>query len=162
MYSMTMPQAITKIWLKRTEELFHEHQQNIFKSTDRMFAGLMAVQWVLGIAAALWISPRTWVGATSETHPHVWAAIFLGGAISFFPILLALKLPGRALTRYTIATAQLLMSALLIHLTGGRIETHFHVFGSLAFLAFYRDWRVLIPATIVTALDHLLRGVFWP
>ena len=48
-------------------------------------------------------------------------------------------------TRYTIATAQMLMSALLIHLTGGRIETHFHVFGSLAFLAFYRDWRVLRP-----------------
>ena len=37
----------------------------------------------------------------------------------------------------------MLMSALLIHLTGGRIETHFHVFGSLAILAFYRDWRVL-------------------
>jgi signal transduction histidine kinase len=56
----------------------------------------------------------------------------------------------------------MLMGALLIHLTGGRIETHFHVFGSLAFLAFYRDWRVLIPATIVVALDHLLRGYFWP
>ena len=40
----------------------------------------------------------------------------------------------------------MLTSALLIHLTGGRIETHFHVFGSLAFLAFYRDWRVLVPA----------------
>jgi len=36
------------------------------------------------------------------------------------------------------------MSALLIHLSGGRIETHFHVFGSLAFLAFYLDWPVLI------------------
>ena len=56
----------------------------------------------------------------------------------------------------------MLMGALLIHLTGGRIETHFHVFGSLAFLAFYRDWRVLIPATIVVALDHMLRGLFWP
>ena len=54
------------------------------------------------------------------------------------------------------------MSALLIHLTGGRIETHFHVFGSLAILAFYRDWRVLIPATVVVALDHMLRGLFWP
>ena len=54
------------------------------------------------------------------------------------------------------------MSALLIHLTGGRIETHFHVFGSLAFLAFYRDWRVLVPATVVVALDHMLRGLFWP
>ena len=52
----------------------------------------------------------------------------------------------------------MLMGALLIHLTGGRIETHFHVFGSLAFLAFYRDWRVLVPATVVVALDHLLRG----
>jgi two-component system sensor histidine kinase/response regulator len=56
----------------------------------------------------------------------------------------------------------MLMSALLIHLTGGRIETHFHVFGSLAFLAFYRDWRVLVPATVVVALDHMLRGLFWP
>jgi ABC-type dipeptide/oligopeptide/nickel transport system permease component len=43
----------------------------------------------------------------------------------------------------------MLTSALLIHLTGGRIETHFHVFGSLAFLAFYRDWRMLLSATIV-------------
>src|SRR5712692_3106905 len=56
----------------------------------------------------------------------------------------------------------MLMSALLIYLTGGRIETHFHVFGSLAFLAFYRDWRVLVPATIVIAADHFLRGLFWP
>jgi len=32
----------------------------------------------------------------------------------------------------------------------------------LAFLAFYSDWRVFIPATIVVALDHLLRGLYWP
>ena len=56
----------------------------------------------------------------------------------------------------------MLMSALLIHLTGGRIETHFHVFGSLAFLAYYRDWRVLIPATLVVAADHATRGIFFP
>jgi len=54
------------------------------------------------------------------------------------------------------------MSALLIHLSGGRIETHFHVFGSLAFLAFYRDWRVLVTGSVVVALDHFARGLFWP
>ncbi len=54
------------------------------------------------------------------------------------------------------------MSGLLIHLTGGRIETHFHIFGSLAFLSFYRDWKVFIPATIVTLLDHIFRGWFYP
>ena len=34
------------------------------------------------------------------------------------------------------AVGQMLMGALLIHLSGGRIETHFLIFGSLAFLAF--------------------------
>lgn len=127
-----------------------------------MFAVLMAVQWLAGIVAALVISPRTWVGQSSEVHTHVWAAIFLGGIISFFPIALALFYPGHTSTRYTIAVGQMLMSSLLIHLTGGRIETHFHVFGSLAFLSFYRDWRVLVPATVVVALDHFLRGIYYP
>jgi diguanylate cyclase (GGDEF)-like protein len=127
-----------------------------------MFAWLMLFQWLAGIAAACWISPRTWAGAQSAVHPHVWAALFLGGGISLLPILAALTYPGRSLTRHLIAACQVLMSALLIHLTGGRIETHFHIFGSLAFLAFYRDWRVLLPATLVVGADHLLRELFWP
>lgn len=127
-----------------------------------MFACLMVVQWLACMVAALWLSPRTWAGSSSHLHIHVWAALFLGSAISVFPILLAWKAPGRPLTRHVIAVAQSLTSALLIHLTGGRIETHFHIFGSLAFLAFYRDWRVLATATVVVAADHMLRGLFWP
>jgi signal transduction histidine kinase len=146
----------------RTRELFAQYQQDIHQRTDRLFAGLMALQWVAGIVFALWVSPLAWSGGDSRTHLHVWAAVVLGGIISVFPAALALLRPGRPATRYTIATAQMLMGALLIHLTGGRIETHFHVFGSLAFLAFYRDWRVLVPATVVVALDHMLRGIFWP
>ena len=144
------------------DALFASYQQQIYQRTDRLFACLMAGQWVAGIVFALVVSPRTWVGTESSTHVHVWSAVFLGGAISLFPAILALLKPGAPVTRYTIATAQMLMGALLIHLTGGRIETHFHVFGSLAFLAFYRDWRVLVPATLVVALDHFLRGLFWP
>ena len=144
------------------DALFREHQQQIYRRTDRLFAHLMVAQWFAGILFALWVAPRTWSGVESQVHVHVWAAVLLGGAISLFPALLAYLRPGEASTRYVIATAQTLMSALLIHLTGGRIETHFHVFGSLAFLAFYRDWRVLVPATVVVALDHLLRGIFWP
>src|SRR6266705_1869758 len=114
----------------------------------------MVLQWLAGIAAALWISPRTWAGTISQTHIHVWAAVFVGGAISSLPVFLVLMRPVRAATRHTLAGAQMLTSALLIHLTGGRIETHFHVFGSLAFLAFYLDCPVLITATIVVAADH--------
>jgi two-component system, sensor histidine kinase and response regulator len=145
----------------RAETLLKESQQAVYKRTDRLFAGLMLFQWVAGVVAAFVISPRAWTGSYSHTHIHVWAAVFLGGVITLFPVSLALLRPGEKFTRYTIAASQILMSGLLIHLSGGRIETHFHIFGSLAFLAFYRDWRVFIPATIVAALDHYLRGVYW-
>jgi PAS domain S-box-containing protein len=147
---------------ERTERIFEDLQRTVHVQTDRLFAILMTAQWIFGIVAALVISPRTWAGSASETSVHVWAAIVLGGAISGFPVALALLRPGERLTRHSIAVGQMLTSALLIHLTGGRIETHFHVFGSLAFLAFYRDWTVLIPATVVVAADHFARGLWWP
>ncbi|MDX6710106.1 MAG: hypothetical protein QOH96_1122, partial [Blastocatellia bacterium] len=148
--------------IQLAETVFHQHQQTIYERTDRLFVGLMGLQWLFAIGIALLLSPRTWSGAYSYVHPHIWAALFLGGVISIFPIVVGLKYPGQHATRYIMAVGQMLMGCLLIHLTGGRIETHFHIFGSLAFLAFYRDWRVLIPATLVVVLDHFIRGMFWP
>ena len=147
---------------ERADQLFRQHQEEIFRSTDRLFAKLMLCQWVACVVIALLVSPRTWAGQASAVHIHVWAAIFLGGAITLFPVWMTRIWPGAAVTRHVIAVAQMLMSALLISVTGGRIETHFHVFGSLVILSFYRDWRVLIPATLVVALDHFLRGIYWP
>ncbi len=147
---------------QRAAELFGAAENDLHRHTDQLFARLMIVQWLAGFAAALWISPLTWIGASSQINMHVWASLLLGGMISGFPVWMAWKFPGLVITRHVIAAAQMLTSALLIHLTGGRIETHFHVFGSLAFIAFYRDWRVLVTATVVVAADHLFRGLFWP
>lgn len=146
----------------RADALYREAMTRIQVYTDRMFVCLMPLQWIGGVVAALCLSPLTWDGARCAIHPHVWAALVLGGGIALLPVMIALRYPGRAVTRLAIAVCQMLMSALLIHVTGGRIETHFHVFGSLAFLAFYRDWRVLIAATVVVAGDHMLRGLYWP
>ena len=153
---------VSEVSALRANSLFKRNQNEIYRRVDRLFARLMIFQWIGGLIAALVISPRAWEGSTSHVHIHVWLALFFGGLITLFPVLLAFAKPGHTYTRYTIAIGQMLMSALLIHLSGGRIETHFHVFGSLAFLAFYRDWRVFIPATIVVALDHFVRGVYWP
>jgi len=157
-----MPSDLDELIARRSTEIFHAHRQRIYELTDRLFAGLMLFQWLAAIAAAYWVSPLTWAGAASRTHLHVWAAIFLGGACTLFPVGLAVGWPGRAFTRYAVASGQMLMSALLIHLSGGRIETHFHVFGSLAFLAFYLDWPVLVTASAVVLADHLARGLLWP
>jgi two-component system sensor histidine kinase/response regulator len=146
----------------RVEELAQQSRTAVWRRTDRVFVGLLLVQWVAGIGLALWVSPLTWAGAESRTHPHVWTALFLGLAIISLPVWLGLRRPGQTLTRHVIAVGQMLSGALLIHLMGGRIETHFHVFGSLAFLAFYRDWRVLATATVIAAGDHFFRGLLWP
>jgi two-component system, NtrC family, sensor kinase len=144
------------------DHIFTEHRQAAMRGTDRMFLWLLLAQWVFAVVLALATSPYTWSGATRSLHPHVSIALWLGFAINVLPIALIMLRPGSAATRHTIAAAQMLWSALLIHITGGRIETHFHIFGSLAFLAFYRDWRVLITATLVTAADHFLRGLWFP
>jgi PAS domain S-box-containing protein len=148
--------------MQHARKLFQAHQLRNWCQTDRLFACLLVFEWLAGIATAYFISPRAWSGETSQVHIHVWAAVVLGATIVSLPVFFAMKNPGQALTRHSVATAQMLMSALFIHLSGGRIETHFFIFGSLAFLSFYRDWRVLITASVVVAVDHAIRGTFWP
>lgn len=156
-----MPASDIK-YQQRKKEIFEENYQKLSISTDRLFAGLFFFQWILGILLAFLISPRTWLGINSQVHIHVYAAIFLGGLISSLPIYLALSKPGETFNRYVITIAQMFYTILFIHLTGGRIETHFHIFGSLAFIAIYRDAKPLILATAITTLDHFLRGALWP
>ena len=80
--------------VERAEELFQQHRQEILRSTDRLFAKLMFFQWIAAILMALFVSPLTWAGQSSQVHIHVWAAIFLGGAISIFPIWMTRAFPG--------------------------------------------------------------------
>ncbi len=146
----------------RASELYSAQREKLNKNTDRLFGILMPVQWVGAIIWAVAATPASWTGTDSFIHPHVWAAVVLGALITIPASLLAIFWSGSPVTRYSISVCQMLMSGLLIHVSGGRIETHFHIFGSLAFLAFYRDWRMLVPATLAVAADHLLRGIFIP
>jgi two-component system, sensor histidine kinase and response regulator len=146
----------------RAKEILQKRELQIYRRIDRMFAVLMIVQWVGAVGTALCVSPQTWSGAQAAVHPHVWFALIGGGIISSLPVWMAWRMPGRTVTRYVIAVAQMLFSSLLVQVSGGRLETHFHVFGSLAFLAAYRDWGILMVATALVGADHLIRGIFWP
>ena len=146
----------------RTDAIFGEHLEEDRRLVDRMFATLLLLEWLASIVVALVVSPTAWAGETSRVHIHVWAAVVLGGLTISLPVALILTRPARSSTRQSVAIGQMLVVALLIHLTEGRPESHFHVFGSLAFLALYRDWRVMLTASVVVALDHYLRGIYWP
>jgi signal transduction histidine kinase/CheY-like chemotaxis protein len=145
----------------RAQELYEQQQCATNQKVDRWFAALLGFQYAACVFSAIWLSPRAWT-VPHDSQLNLFAGIFLGGAVTLLPIAFALVLPGRVMTRHIIAVGQMLMSGLLVHLMGGRLETHFHVFGSLAFLAFYRDWKVLLTASLVVTLDLLFRGIYWP
>jgi two-component system, sensor histidine kinase and response regulator len=144
------------------EQKFQDQLHISYRRADQLFAVLLILEWSVAIAFALLVSPYAWQGETVSIHTHLWAALVLGGVVVCPPVALAMFRPGDAATRHAIGIGQMLVSALLIHLAAGRIEAHFHVFGSLAFLALYRDPKVLFSASVVVAIDHLLRGCFWP
>jgi len=63
---------------------------------------------------------------------------------------------GTLLSRLTLATCSMALVALHIHLGGGTIEFHFGVFVTLALLLVYRDWRPILMAAGVIAVQHVV------
>jgi len=151
---------------QRAEALFQAHHRGSIARTDHWFALLMIGQWVATVLTAQLLAPASATynvaGGGPSPIPAVTTAAILGALISALPVTLGLLRPGERETRFVIAVGQMLMSGLMIYVTGGRIETHFHIFGSLAFLAFYLDWRVLTLASLVVTLDQAIRGLYFP
>jgi hypothetical protein len=148
--------------LARGKEIFDERLLTQRSDLDRLFSKLLMVQWVAAIVAAVVYSPIGWANKQQAMVGHLPLAIFAGGVLTLLPLAMTRLLAGARTTRHAMAASQMLFSALFIHLSGGRIETHFHIFGSLAWLAFYLDWQILVTATLVVATEHMLRGIYIP
>lgn len=146
----------------RAQALFSAELHLVHCATDRVFRTVLFLQWLAGIGLGLWFTPKTWVSDVSYIHPHLWQATVWGGIVISLPCFLVTQQPGRLFTRVVICAAQAVSSGLLIHLMDGRIESHFHIFVSLALLAFYRDWRVLVLFSGLAGIDHLVRGIWLP
>ena len=102
-------------------------------SLDQRFAILAVVEWLAIVVAAVCVSPYAWEGTSHHWNPHLWVALGIGGLASALPVALALASRRLAVTPHINATCQMLMAGLMVHVTGGRIETHFAYFGLLAF-----------------------------
>jgi PAS domain S-box-containing protein len=53
-------------------------------------------------------------------------------------------------------------SAILVHLSGGVIEVHFHFFVMLSIIALYNDWLPFLLALAYVVLHHGIIGVLYP
>src|SRR5579884_489681 len=65
--------------------------------------------------------------------------------------------------RAAVATAGLILSsALVVHLSHGYVEAHFHFFVVLAVIALYQDWMPFVLALALIVFDHGLMGTIAP
>src|SRR5271168_1489381 len=85
---------------QRAGELFSALKDNNCRTTDRMFAWLIAFEWLAAMAAASLISPEVW--PTLPPAHLLWMASTLAGVLYLVPIYLALKYQGRVYTRFLV------------------------------------------------------------
>lgn len=92
-----------------------------------------------------------WSRGTGTPFAAIVSLAILAGPMGLF-----LACPASVLVSHAIAVATMCFSGLLIHLAGGLIEAHFHVFVALAALtAFGMPW-VTISAAATIAVHHVL------
>src|SRR5436190_21169333 len=121
---------------RRAEAVLAAHLASIRSRADLLFGSLLIFLWVTAVATA-------WVADGNVTAVAVLA---LGAPLTIFPACCIVWRRGSSFTRHLITAALMLWSALLVQFSGGRVETHFLVFGALALLAWYRDWRLPLTA----------------
>lgn len=107
-----------------------------------VFKWILLVQFIIALGIGL---------ATNS----VITALVIGIPVLIIPIYLGIKMPHHPISRHTVGIATQLMTALHIQQTFGMTEMHFEVFVMLAFLFFFRDWRVVVSSTLVVALHHI-------
>ena len=68
----------------------------------------------------------------------------------------------RTVQSIALALGLMSASAILVHLSGGYIELHFHFFVMLVFLALLQDWLPFLLAVGYVIAHHGVIGVLWP
>jgi PAS domain S-box-containing protein len=138
----------------RAREVRHDVVAQLTVGTHRTFRILFAVQWPVALALA-------WKTALPD-ESRILFTLILGGMLCVPAMLFARAAPLAWWVRHFMGLSQIGWSMLFMWLLEGRPEAQFHMFVSLAFLAFYRDWRVLATATLAAICYPVVRIAMLP
>lgn len=124
-------------------------ERDVFESSWRDASRrMLPVLFLLSLfALALAYFNSSWLEAMAVTVPTLALGTYL-----------IRQYPAELVTRIYIGVAFMVMTALHIHQMHGIIEFHFGIFVLLAFLTIFRDWRVIVAATLAATIHHLS---FW-
>ena len=138
----------------RARDVRHAVVAQITVDAHRLFRILFAVQWAIAVVIA-W---KTSLPGDSR----VLITFIAGGMLCVPAGMFTLGAPQSVWVRHWVACTQITWSMLFMWLLEGRSEAQFHVFTSLAFLAFYRDWSVLMTSTLAAVAWPVVRVALLP
>jgi methyl-accepting chemotaxis protein len=115
-------------------------------ASARLLSALMAAHVVVIAAIAMALGG------------DVFTLAALAGAMAAPGIVLTLRRPEDAATRFAVAIGLVAQVSLIVFAMSGhawQIDVHMYYFATLAMLAGFCDWRVIVAAAGVTAVHHL-------
>ena len=115
-----------------------------------------------GILVVLWLHVVGLLGFGLLSGSGLWHSLVEAGLVAG-PTLLGSWGRGSRRVRAVLASLGLITaSAVLVHLSGGYIEMHFHFFVMVVLIALYQDWVPFLLAIGYVVLHHGVLGVLMP
>jgi len=137
--------------------------EEVWRSRFRFLVGLT---WFHAIVIALIGPVLGWSRELSLNalfdDDHALHTVLEGSIVGFFALVASWRRLGRIIQATLVGFGLLSSSAILVHLSGGVIELHFHFFVMLAFLALCQDWIPYGLAVAFVAVHHGVVGVLFP
>jgi PAS domain-containing protein len=82
--------------------------------------------------------------------------------VALMALLAGMRRGGRTVRSAVASLGLLTSSALLVHLSGGYIEVHFHFFVMVVVITLYQEWTPFLLAIAYVVLEHGLGGAIYP
>jgi diguanylate cyclase (GGDEF)-like protein/PAS domain S-box-containing protein len=115
------------------------------------------------ILVVLWLHVPSLVVMSLVRGNGLIHSLFEGTIVATFAILgTQATVGGRRLRAIATAAGLVASSAVLVHLAGGVVETHFHFFVVVGIITLYQDWAVFVTAILFVAGHHGLMGALYP
>jgi diguanylate cyclase (GGDEF)-like protein/PAS domain S-box-containing protein len=115
-----------------------------------------------GILILLWLHvPALFLYALVQGQP-LGHSLFEASTVGLFAVGAMAVRAERRLSTVVSSLGLLTSSAVLVHLSGGLIEMHFHYFVIVGVVALYQDWRPFLIAIGYVVVQHGVAGVIDP
>ena len=116
----------------------------------------------LGLVSLLWLhAPVFFVYARYRGFSPI-HSIEICGPIVVTGLVALIPRAGRQVRAASVALGLVLAASILVYLSNGAIEAHFHYFVVIAFLSLYQAWMPFLIAIVFVLFEHGIVGVLDP